>query len=135
MSINRVNITGNLTRDPELKSTAGGTQVLRFGVAVNDRVKNQQTDKWEDRPNFVDCVTFGRRAEALANILTKGMKVAVEGRLRYSSWEAQDGSKRSKLEVACDDVEFMSLRDGGQQGGGQFAPQPQQPAYDGSIPF
>ena len=116
MSINRVNITGNLTRDPELKSTAGGTQVLRFGVAVNDRVKNQQTDKWEDRPNFVDCVTFGRRAEALANILTKGMKVAVEGRLRYSSWEAQDGSKRSKLEVA-------------------FAAQPAQPAYDGSCPF
>lgn len=141
MSINRVNVTGNLTRDPELKSTAGGTQVLRFGVAVNDRVKNQQTGEWDDRPNFVDCVTFGRRAEALSSILTKGMKVAVEGRLRYSSWEAQDGSKRSKLEVACDEVELMQRRDGGQHDGGQFQQQPgqfarpQQPAYDGSIPF
>lgn len=135
MSINRVNITGNLTRSPELKSTAGGTQVLRIGVAVNDRVKNQQSGEWEDRPNFVDCVVFGRRAEALANILSKGAKVAIEGRLRYSSWEAQDGSKRSKLEVACDDVEFMSRRDGGQQGGGQFAAQPAQPVYDDEVPF
>ncbi len=135
MSINRVNITGNLTRSPELKSTAGGTQVLRFGVAVNDRVKNQQTGEGEDRPNFVDCVTFGRRAEALANILTKGMKVAVEGRLRYSAWEAQDGSKRSKLEVACDAVAGTQRRDGGQQGGGQVAAQPAQPVYDDEVPF
>ena len=58
MSINRVNISGNLTRDPELRSTAGGTQILSFGVAVNDRRRNQQTGEWEDVPNFVDCVGF-----------------------------------------------------------------------------
>ena len=66
MSINRVNISGNLTRDPELRATGSGMQILRFGVAVNDRARNQQTGEWEDRPNFVDCVVFGNRADALS---------------------------------------------------------------------
>ena len=85
MSINRVNITGNLTRDPELRATAGGTQVLSFGVAVNDRRRNPQTGEWEDYPNFVDCTMFGTRAEAVSRFLAKGNKVAIEGKLRYSS--------------------------------------------------
>ena len=110
MSINRVNISGNLTRDPDLRATAGGSQVLSFGVAVNDRAKNPQTGEWEDRPNFVDCVVFGKRAESLNNLLSKGMKVAVSGRLRYSSWETQDGQKRSKLEVVVDEVEFFAQK-------------------------
>lgn len=71
MSINRVNITGNLTRDPELRATAGGTQVLSFGVAVNDRRRNPQTGEWEDYPNFVDCTMFGTRAEAVSRFLAK----------------------------------------------------------------
>ena len=58
MSINRVNITGNLTRDPELRATAAGTQVLSFGIAVNDRRKNPQTGEWEDYPNYIDCTMF-----------------------------------------------------------------------------
>ena len=116
MSINRVNISGNLTRDPELRSTAGGMPILAFGVAVNDRRRNPQTGEWEDVPNFVDCVVFGARAEALSRFLSKGSKVAIEGKLRYSSWEAKDGSKRSKLEVIVDEVEFLSSRN--QQGGG-----------------
>lgn len=107
MSINRVTISGNLTRDPELRE-AGGSPVLGFGVAVNDRAKNQQTGEWEDRPNFIDCVMFGRRAEALSSLLAKGQKVAVSGKLRYSSWEAKDGSRRSKVEVAADEVELMA---------------------------
>ena len=111
MSINRVSISGNLTRDPELRSTAGGTQVLTFGVAVNDRVRDQQTGQWGDRPNFVDCIVFGNRAPALADILHKGAKVAVDGKLRYSAWESKDGGKRSKLEVVVDEVEFLSARD------------------------
>ena len=97
MSINRVNITGTLTRDPELRATAGGTQVLSFGVAVNDRRRNAQTGEWEDYPNFVDCTMFGTRAEAVSRFLAKGNKVAIEGKLRYSSWE-RDGQRRSKLE-------------------------------------
>lgn len=144
MSINRVNISGNLTRDPELRATASGTQVLSFGVAVNDRRRNPQTGEWEDYPNFVDCTMFGTRAEAVSRYLSKGSKVAIEGKLRYSSWE-RDGQRRSKLEVIVDEIEFMSR---GQQGGYAPAPAPQQapapmaapvpPAvdvYDEDIPF
>ena len=110
MSINRVNISGNLTRDPELRATAGGSQILNFGMAVNDRRRNPQTNEWEDRPNYVDCVVFGNRAESLSNLLSKGMKVAIEGKLRYSSWETQDGQKRSKLEVVVDEIEFFAQK-------------------------
>lgn len=111
VSINRVNISGNLTRDPELTQTPGGTPVLRFGVAVNDRVQNKQTGEWQDRPNYVDCVMFNRRAESLSRILHKGMKVALEGRLRWSQWQDREtGKNRSKLEVVADEVDFMSQR-------------------------
>lgn len=133
MSINRVCISGNLTRDPETRSTPGGMPVLQFGIAVNDRKKNAQTGEWEDRPNFIDCVMFGRRAEAIAPHLSKGAKVAIEGRLRYSSWQGQDGSKRSKVEVVVDEIEFMAPRDGQ-----PHVREPQQPdlsAYDDEIPF
>lgn len=138
MGINKVMITGNLTRDPELRQTAGGSQVLNFGVAVNDRRKNQQTGEWEDYPNFVDCVVFGNRAEPLSRFLGKGAKVAVEGRLRYSAWE-KDGQRRSKLEVVVDDLDFLSQRGGQQQGQGYQAPAPQQYAqvnqgYQASAP-
>jgi len=112
VSINRVNISGNLTRDPEER---GGGTVLAFGVAVNDRRRNPETDEWEDVPNFIDCVVFGKRAEALGRILHKGMKVAVEGKLRWSQWET-DGQKRSKVEVVVDEVEFMSARADGEGG-------------------
>ena len=135
MSINRVCISGNLTRDPELRATASGTQVLTFGVAVNDRARNQQTGEWEDRPNFVDCTMFGNRAEALSRILRKGMKVAVEGRLRYSSWE-RDGQRRSKLEVIPDEVELMVARDRSGAPSGDLAqtvPAPARPAQQWSA--
>lgn len=141
MSINRVFISGNLTRDAELRQTSGGMQVLRFGVAVNDRAKNQQTGQWEDRPNFVDCVAFGARAEGLARVLRKGMRVAVDGQLRYSSWQAQDGSRRSKLEVVANGVE-LPPRQGDGQGAPSAAssPRPSAPSaggdlYDADIPF
>lgn len=107
MGINKVFLSGNLTRDPELRATASGTQVLEFGLAVNERARNQQTDAWEDRANFFTCIVFGRRAEALARRLAKGAKVSIEGSLRYSAWE-RDGVKRSKVEVVVDELEFMS---------------------------
>lgn len=148
MSINRVFVTGNLTRDAELRDTQGGTSYLRMGVAVNDRRKNPQTGQWEDVPNFVDCVMFGTRAEAIARYLTNGTKVAVDGSLRYSSWE-RDGQRRSKLEVAVRDVEFTSRQQQAQQPAPQQAPAqlpyqaPAAPAqqapaadvYDEEIPF
>lgn len=128
MSINRVLISGNLTRDPETRRTAGGTAVMSFGVAVNDRARNQQTGEWEDRPNFVDCVMFGTRAEAVGRYLSKGGKVAIEGKLRWSQWQAQDGSKRSKLEVIVDEIEFMSRSE--RQGNAPAAD-----VYSEDIPF
>ena len=147
MSINRVNITGNLTRDPELRATAGGTQMLAFGVAVNDRRKNPQTGEWEDVPNFIDCVVFGQRAEALSRFLSKGSKVAIEGKLRFSAWETKEGQRRSKLEVIVDEIDFLSRQ--GQQVtspaaeaakvadtpayGTPRAPEPE--FYDADIPF
>ena len=148
MSINRVCITGNLTRDPELRATQSGSQVLSFGIAVNDRRKNPSSGEWEDYPNFVDCTMFGTRAEKIANYISKGSKVAIEGKLRYSSWE-KDGERRSKLEVIVDEIEFMSRRD--EQGGAvistpvpapvrhaaprQAAPVAAAEVYDEDIPF
>ena len=115
MSINRVVISGNLTRDAELRQTSSGMPVLGLGVAVNDRRKNNQTGEWEDYPNYIDCTMFGSRAESLARYLVKGTKVTIEGKLRWSQWE-RDGQKRSKIEVIIDDLEFMSSRNAGQGG-------------------
>ena len=130
MSINRVNISGNLTRDPELGHASNGTAILSFGVAVNDRRKNPRSGEWEDYPNFVDCTMFGARAEAVGRYLSKGSKVAIDGKLRYSSWQGKDGGRRSKLEVIVDDVEFMS-RDGAVS----RSAEPQADPYDKEIPF
>lgn len=143
MSINRVVITGNLTRDAELSNTKGNnTPVLNFAVAVNDRRKNQSTGEWEDYPNYVDCALFGPRATALANILKKGLKVAVEGKLRWSQWADKDNpdKKRSSLNVLVDEIEFMSRRnDNGSAGGGASEPAPVADANpsvsDEDIPF
>ncbi len=110
MSINRVLISGNLTKDGELRSTSSGTQVLGFGVAVNDRRKNAHTGEWEDYPNFVDCTMFGNRAGSIAMFMKKGTKVAIEGKLRYSKWQDNAGNNRSKLEVVVDEIEFLSAK-------------------------
>ena len=158
MSINRVAISGNLTRDPELRQTAGGMAILGFGVAVNDRRKNQQTGEWEDYPNFIDCSMFGARAQSVSRFLSKGSKVAIEGKLRWSQWE-RDGQMRSKVEVIVDEIEFMSrqqrqlgsepvyaaaapaqpmqpVQPMQQQFGGMPAPQQAAPSiYDDDIPF
>ena len=129
MSVNRVCVSGNLTRDSELRATQAGNPILHVGLAVNERRKNPQSGDWEDYPNFVDCVMFGSRAEKLQPYLTKGAKVAIEGRLRYSSWE-RDGQKRSKLEVIVDEIDLMSRPS--QQGGQQAAPQ--QAPYQAPTP-
>lgn len=132
MSINQVSIAGNLTRDPELRATQGGTAVLSFGIAVNDHRKNA-SGNWEDVPNFFECVTFGNRATALSDILTKGMKVAVAGKLHYSSWE-KDGQKHSKVDIIANDVELMQNRKPQQQQEYQPTTVPQD-VYDEDIPF
>lgn len=122
MGINRVNISGNLGRDAELRQTQSGSAVLTFAVAVTDRRRNPQTNDWEDYVNWVDCTLFGNRAQALSQYLIKGTKVAVEGKLRWSQWEDKNGGgKRSKIEVIVDEVELLSARP---QNAPQAAPQP-----------
>jgi single-strand DNA-binding protein len=115
-NINVVVVTGNLTRDPELKSTSGGTAVCKLRVAVNSR-RRDQGGEWVDKPNFFDVTVFGAQGENCANYLSKGRPVAVEGRLEWSEWDASDGSgKRSKVEIIANSVQFLGSRDG--SGGG-----------------
>ncbi len=129
MSINRVVITGNLTRDPELRATPSGMSVLKMGIAVNDRRKNPQSGEWEEIANFFDVTVFGQRGESLSRFLSKGSKIAVEGKLRWSQWETKEGDKRSKVEIIADDIEFLSTRgEGGGPGG--YAPPAAAPASD-----
>ncbi len=137
MSINKVMISGNLTRDPELRSTTSGMPVLGMSVAVNDRRKNQSTGEWEDYPNYIDCTLFGARAEGVAKFLTKGSKVAIEGKLRWSQWE-RDGQKRSKIEVIVDEIEFLTSRDFSATPAlpkTSIPDVPDMPIYDEDIPF
>jgi single-strand DNA-binding protein len=122
--INRVTIVGRLTRDPELAHLPSGTAVLKLGVAVNGRQKDEGGN-WIDKPNFFDVKVFGNQADALNNHLAKGRRVGVDGRLDWSSWEAQDGTKRSKVEIVAQSVQFLDSRQdagGGGEGERQFVP-------------
>jgi single-strand DNA-binding protein len=119
-----VTIVGRLTRDPELRSLPSGSSVLQLGVAVNGRQKDQ-SGNWSDKPNFFDVKVFGAQAEMLANNLAKGRRIGVDGRLDWSSWEAQDGTKRSKVEIVAQSVQFLDskLDNAGDSGGSnQFVP-------------
>ena len=109
MSINNVTISGNLTRDAELRSPQPDFDVLGFCVAVNDYRRGRDGEEWEEYPNYVDCSLFGSRASSLQAFLRKGTKVCLKGRLRWRSWE-KDGVRRSKLEVVAEDLEFLSPR-------------------------
>lgn len=147
MALNVVAISGNLGSDAELRQTQTGANILSLTIAVNERRKDQ-SGEWSDYTNWVDCTVFGKRAESLAQYLTKGTKVSVQGHLHQSKWQTQDGQKRSKLEVVVDEIEFMSQR----QDNGYQPQQPQRQApqgnyaqgypaqqntsvYDNSIPF
>jgi single-strand DNA-binding protein len=139
--INRVILVGRLTRDPELRHLPSGTPVLEMGVAVNGR---QQDDggNWVDKPNFFDVKVYGNQAEMLSQHLTKGRRIGIDGRLDWRSWEAQDGSKRSKVDVVAQSVQFLDSRmEGGEapayvqagaaSGGEDFPTSP----TDDDIPF
>ena len=110
-SINRVLLLGNLTRDPELRQTPSGTPVCQLGIAVNSSYKDS-SGQWVEKPNFFDVVVWGTQGENCARYLSKGRQVAVDGRLDQRSWDAQDGTKRSKVEIIADTVMFI----GGQGG-------------------
>jgi single-strand DNA-binding protein len=139
-------ITGNLTQDPELRSTTGGTSVCEMRVAVNSRRKDQ-SGQWVDKPNYFNVVVFGAQGENCATYLSRGRPVAVEGRLDWREWEAKEGGgKRQAVQIIANTVQFLGSRDGGGapngNGGGQqqtYSPPPQSdvPADEsdfGSVP-
>lgn len=137
--INNVSLTGRLTRDPELRVTVGGTQLLSFTLAFNTSVRNRQTGEWDERGNFIDCTMFGKRAEALSRYLTKGQKVAIAGKLRYATWD-KDGQRHSKLDLIVDEIDFIAQRqDAPQPAPAPAAPQAPMPpivdTFDEDIPF
>ena len=139
-NINRVVLVGNLTRDPELRTTPSGTSVCKLRIAVNTRQKDSATQQWTDKPNYFDVTVWGNQGESCAQYLSKGRPVGVDGRLDWREWEAQDGSKRQAVEIIAESVQFL----GGRQDGGeaQFVPANAkaetadfQPAADDDIPF
>lgn len=125
-NINSVTITGNLTRDPELRSTGGGTSVCSLRVAVNESRKDQNGE-WGERANYFDVTVWGKQGESCAQYLAKGRPIAVEGRLEWQEWEAKDGSgKRQKVQIVANRVQFLGGKPDGQGGGGQSQQQQQQ---------
>jgi single-strand DNA-binding protein len=144
-NINRVVITGNLTRDPELRSTGGGMSICSLRVAVNGRKKDAETGQWVDKPNYFDVTVFGAQGENCAQYLSKGRPVAVEGRLNWREWEAQDGAKRQSVDIIADTVQFLGSRDAPQSNGvvesdvpadtSDFQPAAAGAGKDDDIPF
>ncbi len=128
-NINRVVMTGNLTADPELRSLPSGTSVCKLRIACNTRRKNGSTGEWEDKPNYFDVTVWGAQGENAARYLTKGRPVAIDGRLEWREWEAQDGSKRQATDIIADSVQFLGSRE---DGSGAGAPVADRQAYNGS---
>jgi single-strand DNA-binding protein len=130
-NINRVVLTGNLTRDPELRSLPSGMSVCSLRVACNTRRKNNSTGEWEDKPNYFDVTVWGAQGENCARFLTKGRPIAIDGRLEWREWETQEGHKRQAIDIIADAVQFLGGRDdmnGG--GGGGFTPRSDVPVDD-----
>lgn len=140
MSINRVIVTGNITRDAEYRETASGVGIVSFGIAVNDRRKNGQTGEWEDYANFFNVTRFG--SQKLAAALTKGTRIGIDGKLHYHSWE-QDGQKRSVVDITATEIEFLGGNRNNDNGSSDVPAPAAQPSavaaqdslYDEDIPF
>lgn len=111
-NINRVTVTGNLTRDPELRTTPSGTSVCSMRIAVNSRRKDSESGQWVDKPNYFDVTVWGAQGQNCANYLAKGRPVAVDGRLDWREWEGQDGTKRQSVEIIAESVQFLGSPNG-----------------------
>ena len=122
-NINRVILTGNLTRDPELRSTGGGLAICSLRIASNTRRKDAQSGEWVDKPNYFDVTVWGAQGENCARYLAKGRPVAIDGRLEWREWENQEGQKRQSIDIIADTVQFLSSpRDDAGGNGGGFTP-------------
>jgi single-strand DNA-binding protein len=127
-NINRVVMTGNLTRDPELRTTPSGTSVCSLRVACNTRRKDA-SGEWVDKPNYFDVTVWGAQGENCATYLQKGRPVAVDGRLEWREWEDKEGNKRQAVDIIADSVQFLGSPAGdGSGNGGRFTPQSDVPA-------
>ena len=125
-NINRVVLTGNLTRDPELRNIpSSGNSVCSLRIAVNTR-RRDESGQWVDKPNFFDITVWGAQGENCAKYLQKGRPIAVDGRLEWREWE-RDGVKRQSVDIIADSVQFLGSRDGAENGG-RFTPQSDVPA-------
>jgi single-strand DNA-binding protein len=131
LSLNRVCLIGNLTRDPELRNTPSGMSVCSLRLAVNTRRK--EGDEWVEKPNYFDVTVWGRQGESAAQYLAKGRPCAIDGRLEWREWEAQDGTKRQAVEIVADSVQFLGGRDG-ESSAGSAQRDDDQPVDD-DIPF
>jgi single-strand DNA-binding protein len=122
-NLNRVVMTGNLTRDPELRSLPSGMSVCSLRIASNTRRKDQATGEWQDKANYFDVTVWGAQGENCSRFLSKGRPIALDGRLEWREWQAQDGTKRQSVEIIADSVQFLGGRDDAPSGGGGFTPQ------------
>ena len=129
-NINRVVLTGNLTRDPELRSLPSGMSVCSLRIASNTRRKDQSTGEWVDKPNYFDVTVWGAQGENCSRFLTKGRPIALDGRLEWRELQAQDGTKRQSVEIVADSVQFLGGRDDAGGGGGGFTPRSDVPVDD-----
>jgi single-strand DNA-binding protein len=124
-NLNKVMLIGRLTRDPEVRTFSNGGKVAKFGFAVNNRKKNNQSGQWEDDPCFLDVEVFnrgenGRQADLVESSLSKGKQIFIEGHLKLDSWTGQDGQKRNRIVVVVDNFQFLERREDG-QGGGSYS--------------
>jgi single-strand DNA-binding protein len=122
-NINRVVLTGNLTRDPELRSLPSGMSVCQLRIASNTRRKDNSSGEWVDKPNYFDVTIWGKQGENAAQYLSKGRPVALDGRLEWREWQDKEGNNRQSVEIVADNIQFLGGREeGGMGGGGGFTP-------------
>ena len=126
-NINRVVLTGNLTRDPELRSTNSGMSVCSLRIATNTRQKDP-SGEWTDRAHYFSVTVFGAQGENCARFLSKGRPVAIDGRLQWREWQDQNGNKRESVEIVAESVQFLGGRDDSMGNGNGFTPQSDVPA-------
>lgn len=107
MSLNTVNLTGNLVADVSVHDGPNGMPYAKFAVAINDITYDRNSDRWTTYTSYFDCVMFGKRVSRLVDMLVRGRKVSIKGRLRQNRWE-RDGKKHRRVEIVVDDLELMS---------------------------
>ncbi len=135
VNINRVVLTGNLTRDPEMRALASGTSVCTLRLAVNTRRKDAASGGWTDKPNYFDVTVWGAQAESCARFLAKGRGVAIDGRLEWREFDTREGEKRQVVEIVADHVQFLGGAEDRRSGPAQTSDEPRREDRGDDIPF